>query len=110
VAVPGEALAQVTAFCTKRVPKRLQHERKVECTSRGNAVTITESRPLWAGVSEEWVARRVAQLRYDPASSSWSLHWSEGGARWRPLDDVAAVPLAEVLAALDADAHGVFWP
>ena len=109
MAVPGEALEAIATFCKKRVPARRKHDLRVECTARGNAVTITESRQLWADVSEEWISRRVAQLRFDPESTSWSLYWSEGGSRWQRLDDLGDGPLPVALAELDADTDGVFW-
>jgi len=82
---------------------------RLECSARGNAATISESRPIWAQVSDEWVSNRVAQLRLDPTTQEWTLWWADRNGRWMPVEYITPGSLSDALAELTADRHALFW-
>jgi hypothetical protein len=108
VAVPTQQLEAIRKYCEARVPKRKREQVRVEYAARGNRVTISELRPMWSGVSDEWIAHFVAQLRYDPADNTWTICWRDRTG-WRPLPALEPGELASVLEELTADPSGLFW-
>jgi len=106
------ALSAVETFCESRVPIELRGEIRLECSRRGNSITITERRPPWNPelMGTDWTAIKVAQLRYDPSSRQWSLYCRDHNERWWPYDDAdSAASIDPLLAEIDADPTGIFW-
>jgi hypothetical protein len=106
------ALGAVELFCEARVPEQYRQELRLECSCRGNSITIFERRPPWnpALAGTEWTSMKVAQLRYDPLSESWTLYCRDSSERWWSYDGIG--PSARVdplLVELDADPTGIFW-
>lgn len=105
------AIRQVEPFCEERVPAEVRDQVRLECSVRGNAITIVERRAPWhEDYGPEWTSNEIARLRWDTAAATWSLHYRDSSERWhryerlRPSRDVA--PL---LAEIDADPTGIFW-
>ena len=44
---PEEALSAVDLYCESRTPQELRDEIKLECSRRGNSISIVERRPPW---------------------------------------------------------------
>ena len=83
---------------------------RLEVDVRGNSVTISDCRPLWQGEPGEWTRMRIAQLRYDPPTSTWALYWADRNSRWHRYDDLdATTNLAEVIAEIDEDPTCIFF-
>ncbi len=81
VALPADilepALAHVAVFCDQRVPDDAGDQIRLEHSVRGDAITIFERRPPWReDLGPEWTRQKIAQLRYDRASATWSLYWA----------------------------------
>src|SRR5918999_4715100 len=77
---PEAALPLVETFCEVRNPDHLRDEVRLECSRRGNSITISERRPPWrVDLGPEWTELKVAQLRYDPAERTWSLYCRDPG-------------------------------
>jgi hypothetical protein len=114
VAIPESvkmgALEQVEAFC-ERVPPEHRNELRIEYTVRGNAITIVERRPPWLPeLGPEWTSMKIAQLRYDPDSSTWSLYCRDRNERWFPYFDIdPSRDVDALLAEIDEDPTGIFW-
>jgi hypothetical protein len=77
--------------------------------TRGNRVTLFESRPLFIdpGIRNEV---KVAQLEYSPESDSWTLYWYDRKNRRQPYPtgrnrDV----LEKLIREIDSDPTGIFW-
>ena len=52
---PEAALPLVETFCEVRNPDHLREEVRLECTRRGNSITISERRPPWrVDLGPEW--------------------------------------------------------
>jgi Protein of unknown function (DUF3024) len=110
VAVPELAVAHIRRFCEKRTPADLRDEMRLEADVRGNSVTISDCRPPWDGSPGEWTRMRVAQLRFDPTTQRWTLHWADRNSRWHPYDDLAPTTnLDRVLAEIDRDPTCIFF-
>jgi DUF3024 family protein len=110
-AVKSEALRTVEAFCEERVPADLSDELRLECSQRGNDITIVERRPPWRpDIGPEWTTSSVARLRYHPDSRKWSLRAPLSNGRW--FDYEGGDHYADIrvlLAMIDADRTGIFW-
>lgn len=105
------AVRQVDAFCESRVPARARSQVRLEHAIRGNAVTIVERRAPWRPDSgPEWTSLKIAQLRYEPVASTWSLYWRDRNERWHIYSDTApSRDVAPLLAEIDDDPSGIFW-
>ena len=77
---PEAALPLVETFCEMRNPATLRDEVRLECSRRGDSITISERRPPWrVDLGPEWTELKIAQLRYDPAERTWSLYCRDPG-------------------------------
>ncbi|MET8993585.1 DUF3024 domain-containing protein [Amycolatopsis sp. NPDC004169] len=106
MAIPELALRQIERWCAQRVPEHLQDRVRVECRTRGRAVTIVERR---AQAGPEWSEHEIAQLRFDEFGI-WSVWWTDQTGQWlnHPDAPVASTPPA-LLAEIDRNPGGVFW-
>jgi Protein of unknown function (DUF3024) len=102
-------LAKIRRFCDARVPTHRRDEARVEAEVRGSSVTIFDCRPPWHENLTDWSKVRVAQLRYDAASHTWSLYWADRNGRWHRYEDLDPSALDDVLAEVSADPTGIFW-
>jgi hypothetical protein len=101
------AIAQVERFCAARSTADTAVKHRI----RGNAITLVERRVPWRpGPDAEWSALDIAQLRYDAASGTWTLHWRRAAGTWQRCEDLdGAATLEPLLAEIDANPDGVFW-
>ena len=77
------ALERVRRFCVERTPIDERSEIRLECSLRGNSITIIERRPPWSEVvGPEWTSMKIAQLRYDDRSRIWTLYCIDRNERW----------------------------
>ena len=84
---------------------------RLECTVRGNAITIVERRPPWTEiVGPEWTSMKVAQLRYDRRHRTWTICYADRNQRWWPYDFAEpSGDIDDLLTAIDEDPSGIFW-
>ncbi len=108
---PDTALSLVETFCETRIPEQAREEVRLECSRRGNSLTISERRPPWrADFGPEWSELKVAQLRHDPSLGTWSLYHRDRNERWILYDDIdPGSDVAALLRELDDDPTGIFW-
>lgn len=108
---PESARAVVEAFCDRRLPEHVRKEVRLECSRRGNTITISERRPPWGlDLGPEWSELKVAQLRYEPLDSTWSLYSRDRNERWFRYDLIdSAAGVEPLLTELDEDPTGIFW-
>lgn len=82
---------------------KLQHD------TRGNRVTLTESRPLFIDPAV-WNEIKVAQFEYDPESQHWTLYWYDRKNRRQPYPTGRNRDTLEKLGReVDSDPTGIFW-
>lgn len=108
---PETALSVAQRFCENRVRDHVRDKVRLECSRRGNSITISERRPPWrVALGPEWTEFKVAQLRYDPAEGIWSLYCRDRHERWFLYDDVGpALSVVPLLAEVAEDPTGIFW-
>jgi Protein of unknown function (DUF3024) len=75
MSIPDIALAKIRRFCEHGTPPEFRDQMRLEATSRGNSVTISDHRPFW-DASDEWVSTKIAQLRFQPETQEWTLYWA----------------------------------
>jgi hypothetical protein len=109
--VVNEVMRAVEVYCESRVPEDLREEIRIECTRRGNSITIVERRPPWnPDFGSEWSTTKVAQLRHDDTGKTWALYCPDSNGRWHHYDRVRPNPTVEpLLAEIEADPTGIFW-
>lgn len=101
--------SKLKAFCDQRIPAALRNEIRLGWKFRGNAVTLFESRPTFPP-TEKWVDIPVAQFRFDPKTTEWSLYCADRNGRWHFYSESATSrDLDAVIHALDTDRTGIFW-
>lgn len=99
---------KLTSYCRKKIPAHLHNEIRLEFKSRGNTVTLFESRPAF-GMPEKWVEIPVAQFRYDPDHNMWSLFCADRNSRWHPDMEIAPVKEYDrLLEEIDRDPTGIY--
>ena len=108
---PEAALPLVEAFCETRVREHARDEVRLECSRRGNSITISERRPPWrVDLGPEWSEFKVAQLRYEPTERTWCLYCRDRNERWFLYDGIEPAPsVVPLLAEVDEDPTGIFW-
>ena len=84
---------------------------RLEVAVRGAAIRIVERRAPWNDeLRADWTTQRIAELRYDAGTATWSLYWPRHTGRWHRYKDLdAASDVGPLLAEIDADPDGVFW-
>jgi hypothetical protein len=106
------ALSAAEVFCESRVPEEHRLEIRLECSRRGNTITIIERRAPWNPelIGTEWTTLKIAQLRFDPPSRRWSLYCCDRNERWWPYENIGtSASVDPLLAEIDADPTGIFW-
>ena len=101
----------VGEYCARKTPPHARHQVRVEYEVRGSSVTIFESRAPWReDYGPEWTKLKVAQMRYDLDSKTWSMWWANRNGRWLSYPDFTPSPdLRGCLHQLDHDKSGAFW-
>jgi hypothetical protein len=102
----------VDAFCGSRVPSDLRDQIRIEYSRRGKSITIVERRPPWnpEEPGAEWTTMRIAQLRYDASTDTWSLYSPDSNDRWWLYQPLAPTPVVgPLLSEIDRDPTGIFW-
>ena len=96
-------------YCRGRFPEAVRHELRLTYRIRGNHVTLIEERPSILG-SGEWTQLVVAQMRFRPADSKWSLYWADRNSRWHEYYDLEpSAHIGHLLREIDRDPTGIFW-
>ena len=104
------ALAKVEAYCERHVPEQYRDEMRLDASARGKAITIVERRPPWReDYGPEWTSMRIAQMRYDPATSCWSIFWADRNDRWLRYPARPARSIERILAVIESDQSGAFF-
>jgi hypothetical protein len=107
--VPELDLARIRQFCDNRVPAHLRKEARVEADVRGKSVTILDCRPPWHPNLNDWSRAPIAQLRYDPDTTTWTLYWADRNSRWHRYHDLDPGTADELLNEINDDPTCIFW-
>ena len=109
-AIRDYAVRHVSLFCENRIPLDARAEVRLEHSVRGDTITIVERRPPWSKLmGPEWTGMKIAQLRYDERSGTWSLYAADSAHRWFLYDADPAPDVGPLLAEIGEDPTGIFW-
>ena len=82
---------------------------KLEYHTRGNRITLVESRPLFIDPSL-FNSVNVAQFEFDAVQQIWTLYWYDRKNRRQPYPTGRNRDTLEKLAAeVETDPTGIFW-
>lgn len=96
-------------YCAQRVPLHVRHQVRLNFKFRGNSVTLFEVRPAF-GAPDVWVDIKVAQFRFDPAHSVWTLYCADRNSKWHEYYEIEPSPnFDDLLEEVEDDPTGIFW-
>jgi|SRR5678816_3582634 hypothetical protein len=96
-------------YCEDRIPAHVKSGVRLTFRFRGNSVTLTEERPLFTDASK-WVGITVAQFRFNPKTSKWTLYCSDRNSRWHEyLESEPDAKIETLLEHVEKDVTGIFW-
>ncbi|MFW5873712.1 MAG: DUF3024 domain-containing protein [Bacillota bacterium] len=96
-------------FCDERIPERVKDQIKLDYKIRGKSVTLVEKRPHYQD-SEEWVAIKIAQFRFNPDNNNWSLYWWRHTGSWYKYDNIKPTKdFQKLIEEIDEDPTHIFW-
>jgi hypothetical protein len=82
---------------------------RLQYDTKGNRVTLTESRPLFIDPSI-WNEIKIAQFEYSPEALNWTLYWYDRKNRRQPYPTGRnRDTLEKLLREVDSDPTGIFW-
>jgi|SRR6185369_7956459 len=82
---------------------------KLQYDTRGNRVTLTESRPLFIDPAI-WNEVKIAQFEYNPDALQWILYWYDRKNRRQPYPTGRnRDTLEKLILEVDSDPTGIFW-
>jgi len=113
MAIPDEIKVVVelslVSFIEQRVPPHVRDKVRLSYRFRGNFVTLYEDRPAFRKPSE-WVKIPVAQFRFDPERSDWTLYCADRNSKWHEYLDLESNHDFDVLLEeVNEDPTGIFW-
>lgn len=77
--------------------------------TKGNRVTLTESRPLFIDPTI-WNEVKIAQFEYNPESLNWILYWYDRKNRRQPYPTGRnRDTLEKLVREVNTDPTGIFW-
>lgn len=113
MSVPDEILRAeqvIYNFCQLAVPPDMRNHYRLEFRTRGQTITVYESRPSWIPTIHRWLRTPVAQFRLDPHRKTWTLYRADGAGRWFVLEEIPPSPdVSELLNRLHLGPSGIFF-
>jgi hypothetical protein len=93
------------------VPREHQDQIRVEPRVRGKTVTILECRPPWSeDLGPEWDENPQARMKYDEATSAWTLYWFDRNSKAHRYDLIEPhQPIQRILDEVERDPTCIFW-
>jgi hypothetical protein len=107
--IPDVDLERIKRFCAEESPAEFADQVRVVHKVRGKSVTLSESRPPWDGRGTEWIDVSIAQLRYSPETTKWSLYWADRNSKWHPYHFTRPGTVVSLLKEIKKDPTCIFW-
>jgi len=109
MALPDEELAKVIELLEVFCHARTDDSVRLEYHSRGNRVTLVESRPLFID-PRILNSMNVAQFEFDVDRQVWTLYWYDRKNKRQPYPTGKnRNTLEKLIAEVEADPTGIFW-
>lgn len=101
---------ELGAYCARKVPAHIRDQVRVTFTQAGSHFTLFEERAPFGNSTGRWTQLAIAQFRFDPATSLWTLYCRDRNERWHVYRQAEpAKAIGALLHALDTDTTGIFW-
>lgn len=101
--------SKLSSYCDQRVPLHVRDQVKLAFKIRGDSVTLFEQRRAFREKSK-WVDIPVAQFRFSPGRSLWTLFCADRNSKWHEYFPIKpARDIDVLLAEVDKDPTGIFW-
>ena len=101
--------SKLSSYCEQKVPLHIRDRVKLAFKIRGNSVKLFEQRPAYREKSK-WVDVPVAQFRFNPSRSLWTLFCADRNSKWHEY--LPAEPTKDfdvLLVEVDKDPTAIFW-
>jgi len=109
VLVKTLAEAKLAKYCEQRIPEHARSKVRLSFNSHGNSITLNEERPRLDDPAK-WTTTSVAQFRFDPKSSKWTLYCADRNSRWhKAIESEPEDKIETLLEHVDRDVTGIFW-
>ena len=110
MALPGTEQQRVDHLLGQLCEERsIPDQVRLRYDSRGNRVTLTESRPLFIDPAI-WNEIKIAQFEYIPETLRWTLFWYDRKDRRQPYPTGRNKDTLErLIREVDSDPTGIFW-
>jgi hypothetical protein len=100
---------QLAAYCERRVPLDVRHLVRLSFKVHGKLVTLFEDRVIH-DKPDQWVSVPIAQFRFDPERTEWTLYCCDQNGRWFVYKHAdAARDIGALLHAVELDVTRIFW-
>ena len=100
---------ELARYCENKVPPCFRNEVRVGFSMEDAQATLYEERLNLANPGQ-WVARPVAQFRFQPEFNQWTLHYPDACHAWRLyLNANPTLNLKQLIQAVDDDPFNSFW-
>jgi hypothetical protein len=108
--IPDADLRKIREYAERVVPPEFEEQIRMEVDVRGKTVTIVECRPPWReDFGPEWSRQGVARMKFDAASSKWTLYWSDSNSRRHIFGLISPGSIAKILREVELDQTNIFW-
>jgi hypothetical protein len=110
MALPGTEQQRVEQLLGQLCEERsIPDQVRLRYDTRGNRVTLTESRPLFIDPAV-WNEIKIAQFEYTPETLRWTLYWYDRKDRRQPYPTGRNKDTLERLTReVGSDPTGIFW-
>jgi hypothetical protein len=101
--------SKLSSYCENRVPLTVRDKVRLVFKIRGNLVTLFEQRPSFQDKSI-WLDLPVAQFRFNPANSYWTLYCRDRNSKWFEFLPVRPTKNFDKLVdEVEKDTTHIFW-
>ena len=101
--------SKLGSYCEKKIPPHALDTVRLGFRFRGNSVTLFEERTAFMNPDTR-VDIAVAQFRFDPRTSMWTLYCADRNSKWNDYFDLMpSKNFEDLLLEVDKDPTGIFW-
>jgi hypothetical protein len=100
---------KLSKYCEQKITPQFRDQVRLKYRIRGNQVTLFEERPAFKKPSA-WVEISMAQFRFNPRDTKWSLYCADRNSRWHLYGLLPpSADFDDLLKEVDRDPTGIFF-
>ena len=101
--------SKLSTYCEQRIPPHAKQQVKLSFKIRGNSVTLFEHRKTFRQ-DGKWVDIPIAQFRYNPDHSMWTLYCTDRNSKWHEFTPFPpSKNFDDLLTEVNEDSTHIFW-